>query len=412
MAAAVTFDSRGMNMSLNDTPSANRVHIGIFGRRNVGKSSLINALTGQETALVSDVAGTTTDPISKTMELLPLGPVVFIDTPGLDDEGSLGRERVRRSLQILEKIDVALLVIDSAAGFGAVERELSEKFRARNVAYLTVYNKLDLTGNAPKSDGDEIYVSARTGFNILELRERIARMSPHIPPEQPLVADLLNPDDIVVLVTPIDSAAPKGRLILPQQQVIREILDAGAQAFITKEDGLRNVLTSLSVRPRIVVTDSQVFKQVAAYTPEDIPLTSFSILFAWRKGVLASSLSAIAALKNLSDGDCVLISEGCTHHRQCDDIGTVKMPRWISAYTGKNLRFEFTSGGAFPENLRPYKLIVHCGACMLNERAMHHRLLTSKEQNIPMTNYGILIAYINGILKRSIAPFQDGVPLL
>lgn len=392
-------------MSLNDTPSANRIHIGIFGRRNVGKSSLINALTGQETALVSDVAGTTTDPVSKAMELNPLGPVVFIDTPGLDDEGSLGNERVRRGLQILEKIDIALLVIDSIAGFGDVERELSEKLRARNIVYLTVYNKLDLTENIPKAGEDEIYVSARTGVNIHELRERIARISPMMPPGQPLVADLLNPGDIVVLVTPIDSAAPKGRLILPQQQVIREILDAGAQAFITKERGLHNVLGSLSVRPRLVVTDSQVFNQVANDTPDDIPLTSFSILFARRKGVLGSSLKAIAALDTLADGDKVLISEGCTHHRQCDDIGTVKLPRWISNHIGKDIRFDFTSGGAFPENLRPYKLIVHCGACMLNDRAMRHRLLTSAEQNVPMTNYGILIAYINGILKRSIAPF-------
>lgn len=396
-------------MSLNETPSANRVHIGIFGRRNAGKSSIINALTGQETALVSDIAGTTTDPISKAMELLPLGPVVFIDTPGLDDDGILGIERVRRSLKILEKTDIALLIADSTAGLGNVERELAEKLRALGIAYLTVYNKLDLIGDVPKVCENEIYVSARTGFNINKLLERIAHISPLTPPESPLIADLLNPGDIVTLVTPIDSAAPNGRLILPQQQVIREILDAGAQAFITKEDGLSDIFRKLSIRPRLVVTDSQVFKQVAADTPDDIPLTSFSILFARRKGLLASSLEAIATLDKIDDGDCILISEGCTHHRQCDDIGTVKLPKWISVHTGKNICFEFTSGGEFPDDLRPYKLIVHCGACMLNNRAMRHRFLTATEQSVPMTNYGIVIAHINGILRRSIAPFRGKI---
>jgi [FeFe] hydrogenase H-cluster maturation GTPase HydF len=394
-------------MSLNDTPSGNRVQIGIFGRRNVGKSSLINALTGQETALVSDVAGTTTDPVSKAMELLPLGPVVFIDTPGLDDDGELGRERVRRGLQILEKIDIALLVADNRTGLGDVERNMAEKFTARDIAYLTVYNKSDLAGGTISADENAICVSARTGMNIRELRERIARITTLTPPESPLVADLLKPGDVVVLVTPIDSAAPKGRLILPQQQVIREILDAGAHAFVTKEDGLLNVFKSLRSAPRLVVTDSQAFKQVACDTPEDIPLTSFSILFARRKGILKQAVDALSAFDSLEGGDCVLISEGCAHHRQCEDIGTVKLPRWISAYTGKNLRYEFTSGGAFPEDLGPYRLIVHCGACMLNERAMRHRLQTAMEQNVPMTNYGILIAQMNGILERSIAPVYD-----
>ena len=392
-------------MSLNNTPLANRIHIGIFGRRNVGKSSLINALTRQETALVSDVAGTTADPVSKAMELLPLGPVVFIDTPGLDDEGELGRERVRRGLQILDKINIALLVSDIKARLGDIELEMAEKFNARSIAYLTVYNKADLSGNALTAGENEIYVSARTGMNIHELRERIARMTPLTPPEPPIMANLLKPGDIVILVIPIDNAAPKGRLILPQQQVIREILDIGAQAFVTKEYGLPNIFKNLSTPPQLVVTDSQVFKQVSSNIPEDIPLTSFSILFARRKGVLKPSVDALSVLDKISDGDCVLISEGCSHHHQCDDIGTEKLPRWLSAYTGKNLRYEFTSGNAFPDDLRPYSLIIHCGACMLNERAMCHRLQTALEQDVPMTNYGILIAHMNGILKRSIEPF-------
>lgn len=391
-------------MSLNETPVANRIHIGIFGRRNVGKSSLINAITGQETALVSSKPGTTTDPVSKTMELLPLGPVVFIDTPGLDDDGDLGSERVRRALQVLDKIDMAVLVVDTQKGMGELERELIKRFEARSIKYITVYNKADIS----LKSGSEIFISAKTGMGINELRQKIGAMTPATASENYLVADFLKPNDIVILVTPIDSSAPKGRLILPQQQTIREILDSGAQAVITKEDSLSHTLSSLSVKPRLVITDSQVFSKVSSITPGDTALTSFSILFARKSGFLAQSVEALRAFDNLSDGDCILISEGCTHHRQCDDIGTVKMPKWILDYTKKNINFEFTGGSNFPENLQKYALIVHCGACMLNSRVMQARIQSAKEQNVPITNYGILIAHINGILKRAIEP----LPLL
>ncbi len=396
-------------MSLNDTPTANRVHIGLFGRRNAGKSSLINALTGQEVAIVSDIAGTTTDPVSKAMELLPLGPVVFVDTPGLDDDSELGAQRVRRGLQALERIDIALLVVDAAEGKGPWEEKLEAMFRARGLPYLTIYNKSDLPGGAAPNGGaeHELAASARTGENIRELKERIAGLRPDALHPRPIVADLLAPGDVVVLVVPIDSAAPKGRLILPQQQTIRDILDAGGQTLVTKEDGLAHTLGLLAAPPRLVVTDSQVFESVAEVVPSEVPLTSFSILFARHKGVLAPAVQALDAFDALEEGDTILISEGCSHHRQCDDIGTVKLPRWIRAHTGREVEFAFTSGGEFPDDLSPYKLVVHCGGCMLNDRAMRHRAAVAQEQGVPMTNYGILIAHMKGILQRSVAPFPE-----
>ncbi|MCD7946770.1 MAG: [FeFe] hydrogenase H-cluster maturation GTPase HydF [Oscillospiraceae bacterium] len=391
-------------MSLNDTPSAERVHIGLFGRRNAGKSSLINALTGQEVAIVSDIAGTTTDPVSKAMELLPLGPVVFVDTPGLDDDSELGEQRVRRALSALEKIDIALLVVDATRGKDTWEQELEARFQSRAVPYLTVLNKSDLQ-KPVATDEHEIAVSACTGSRITELRERIAALRPDAAKTRPIVGDLLRPDDAVVLVTPVDSAAPKGRLILPQQQVIRDILDADAQAFVTKENGLEQTLRHLAAPPRMVITDSQAFQEVDAITPREIPLTSFSILFARYKGVLSPSVAAVNGLNRLSDGDKVLISEGCTHHRQCDDIGTVKLPRWIERHTGKKLDFSFSSGGAFQDDLEGYALIVHCGGCMLQERVMRARFASAREQGVPITNYGVLIAHMKGILARSLAVF-------
>lgn len=397
---------------LNETPSANRVHIGIFGRRNAGKSSIINAITGQDVAIVSDVKGTTTDPVAKAMELLPLGPVKIFDTPGLDDEGELGMERMRRSLQVLNKSDLALLIIDGTEGIGELEEELIEKFKEKKTPYLVVYNKIDLIDPgkleqiqaAPKAATD-IYVSAVTGTNIQELKERIARMAPQEEEKFQLVADLLQPSDLVVLVIPIDKAAPKGRLILPQQQTIRDILEADAMAVMTKEYELRETLESLNRKPRLVITDSQVFAKVSADTPRDVLLTSFSILFARHKGNLEELVRGVKAMDRLKDGDRILISEGCTHHRQCDDIGTVKIPRWIRQNTGKQLEFDFSSGGTFPEDLGKYSLIVHCGGCTLNEKEMKHRIHVATKQNVPITNYGILIAWMQGILKRSLEPF-------
>lgn len=397
--------------NLNETPNANRVHIGLFGRRNAGKSSLINALTGQEVAIVSDIAGTTTDPVSKAMELLPLGPVVFVDTPGLDDDSELGKQRVRQGLKTLEKIDIALLVVDAERGKGDWERELESKFRNRDIPYLVVHNKADLQKSPAKDSRAEISASAHTGENIRQLRERIAALKPEVAEARPIVGDLLSQGDVVVLVTPIDSAAPKGRLILPQQQTIRDILDSDAQAFITKENGLEQTLSRLAAPPRMVITDSQAFEAVDRITPPEIPLTSFSILFARYKGILASAVEGLAGLDTLAAGDNVLISEGCSHHRQCDDIGTVKLPKWIKAATGKEIEFSFTSGGEFPEDLSPYSLIVHCGGCMLQDRVVRRRLATAREQGVPMTNYGILIAHIKGILQRSIAPFPELTPM-
>lgn len=391
-------------MGLNNTPMAERVHIGIFGRRNAGKSSIINAMTGQNLAIVSDVAGTTTDPVLKAMELLPLGPVVIIDTPGLDDEGELGRLRVQKAYQVLNKTDIAVVVIDGSVGKTAADEEILERIREKKIPYMIVKNKSDLQA-AEKDEENVISVSAKTGQNIYALKERIAALAPKEDMTRKIVGDLLKPNDLAVLVVPIDSAAPKGRLILPQQQTIRDILEAGAVSVVTRDHELKETLVSLEKKPKLVITDSQIFGRVSKEVPADMQLTSFSILMARYKGDLKPNVKGARALEQLQDGDVVLISEGCTHHRQCEDIGTVKLPRWIKEHTGKELRFEFTSGTEFPLDLSSYKLIVHCGGCMLNEREMKYRLKCAEDQGVPMTNYGICIAYINGILERSLVPF-------
>ena len=390
-------------MSLNDTPMANRIHIGIFGKRNAGKSSIINAMTGQSLAIVSDVAGTTTDPVLKTMELLPLGPVVIIDTPGLDDVGELGLMRVQKAYQILNKTDIALVVVDGTVGITAEDERIIERIKLKNIPYLIVKNKMDLCEKAEEED-NIIFVSATTGKNIHELKERIGRLAPREDKSRRIVGDILQQGDFVVLVVPIDSAAPKGRLLLPQQQTIRDVLEAGAAAIVTRDHELADTLKNLGKKPRLVITDSQVFGTVSKIVPDDVELTSFSILMARYKGDLEANVKGARALEHLKDGDKVLISEGCTHHRQCEDIGTVKLPRWIQEYTEKKLEFCFTSGTEFPLDLSEYALIVHCGGCTLNEREMKYRLKCAEDQNIPMTNYGICIAYLNGILERSIRP--------
>ena len=426
-------------MGMNETPSADRVHIGFFGRRNAGKSSIVNKVTGQELAVVSDVKGTTTDPVSKAMELLPMGPVVIIDTPGIDDEGHLGELRVRKAKQVLNRVDVAVLVVDATVGKTSVDEELIHIFKEKEIPYLVVYNKADLLktkdGNRLSSDNNlnrnthagavkessvsqkqdhenqntekSIYASAATGQNIYELKEKIASLAVTDELKLRLVGDLLEPSDFAILVVPIDKAAPKGRLILPQQQTIRDVLEAGAAAIVIKEDELSNTLETLGKKPKLVITDSQVFARVSEETPEDIWLTSFSILFARFKGNLKTAAAGAAALDRLKDGDKILISEGCTHHRQCDDIGTVKLPRWIRNYTGKKLEFEYSSGRDFPEDVTKYSLIVHCGGCMLNEREMRYRQKCALDQEIPITNYGIAIAYMQGILKRCVEMFPD-----
>ncbi|MDR0719859.1 MAG: [FeFe] hydrogenase H-cluster maturation GTPase HydF [Treponema sp.] len=402
-------------MGLNDTPQADRVHIAFFGTRNAGKSSLLNAVTGQDLAVVSEQKGTTTDPVYKAMELLPLGPVVIIDTPGIDDEGELGTLRVRKARQVLNKTDVAVLVAEAPLGLCPADEELLRLFRERDLPFIVALNKCDLLdGNARDagSKAGQILVSAKTGENIKELKERIACLGSPREPRLRIVADLIRPGDFVVLVTPIDKAAPKGRLILPQQQTIRDILEADAAAIVVKEFELRETLEHLGKKPSLVITDSQVFAKASADTPPDIPLTSFSILFARYKGSLETSVRGVKALDSLENGDRVLICEGCTHHRQCDDIGTVKLPRWIRNYTAKEPDFSFSSGAEFPEDLSPYKLIVHCGACMLNEREMVYRRTCAEGEGIPFTNYGITIAYIQGILKRSVAMFPGIAALM
>lgn len=398
-------------MSLNNTPSAERLHIGIFGKRNAGKSSIINAITGQDLAIVSEVKGTTTDPVYKAMELLPLGPVVMIDTPGLDDEGELGAMRVRKSYQVLNKTDIALVITDAADGVGAAEKALLARIRQKGIPYLIVYNKSD-AGVQPVLSEESISVSAKTGENIHALKERIGRLIPQGDSGKRIVGDLLSPSDIAVLVAPVDSAAPKGRLILPQQQTIRDILDASAIAAVTKETELAETLAALGKPPRMVITDSQAFGIVSKLVPDEIPLTSFSILFSRYKGNLAAAVRGAKAVDSLKDGDSVLICEGCTHHRQCEDIGTVKMPAWIKKHTGKELAFHFTSGTEFPDDLSPYRLIVHCGGCTLNEREMQYRIKCAADSSVPMTNYGIIIAYIHGILARSVALFPDVAAIL
>ena len=405
-------------MGMNETPSADRVHIGFFGRRNAGKSSIVNKVTGQELAVVSDVKGTTTDPVSKAMELLPMGPVVIIDTPGIDDEGHLGELRVRKAKQVLNRVDVAVLVVDATLGKTSVDEELIHIFKEKEIPYLVVYNKSDLLSENQKINADSpdrnqepfIYASAATGQNIYELKEKIASLAVTDDLKLRLVGDLLEPSDFAVLVVPIDKAAPKGRLILPQQQTIRDILERGALSLVVRDTELKSTLDhflSQGVCPKLVVTDSQAFARVSKDVPENITLTSFSILFSRYKGELETQLEGVAALSSIQDDDRILIAEGCTHHRQCGDIGTCKIPDWIRNYTGKKPVFEFTSGTEFPDDVSSYKMVVHCGGCMLNEREMKYRIACCHDQGVPITNYGLLIAQVTGILKRSLGPFPE-----
>lgn len=402
-------------MSLNATPSSDRVHIGIFGKRNAGKSSIINAVTGQNLAIVSDVKGTTTDPVSKAMELLPLGPVVMIDTPGLDDTGELGALRVKKSYQVLNKTDIAVLVVDGQDGADEAEAAILKRFEEKKIPYVIAVNKSELLDGAAREAVRKslpgvknlLFVSAESKENIRELKEMIAAQVPSEDMRLQIVGDIIGPNDFVVLVVPVDSAAPKGRLILPQQQTIRDILEADAISIVTKENTLKETLENIGQKPKLVITDSQAFEQVAADTPEDIMLTSFSILFSRYKGNLLSQVQGVRAIDSLEDGDTILISEGCTHHRQCDDIGTVKLPRWILKHTGKDVKFEFSSGTEFPDDLSGYRMIIHCGGCMLNEREMKYRIKCAEDQNVPITNYGVCIAYMKGILKRSLEPFPN-----
>lgn len=403
-------------MSLNSTPSSDRIHIGIFGRRNAGKSSIINAITGQNLAIVSDIKGTTTDPVTKAMELLPLGPVVIIDTPGLDDEGELGLLRIQKAYQVLNKTDIAVLVIDASVGMTAADEKILGRIQKKQIPYVVVCNKADLSsekqlgslsGTAKIAAGQFITVSTVTGENIYELKELIARQAPVSDEQHRIVADLIRPSDFIVLVVPIDKSAPKGRLILPQQQTIRDILDTGAVSIVVRDSELKDTLAGLGKKPSLVITDSQAFGKVSREVPADIPLTSFSILFARYKGNLETVVHGAGTLDELQDGDTILISEGCTHHRQCEDIGTVKLPLLVKKHTGKEINFEFTSGTEFPLDLSKYRMIIHCGGCTLNEREMKYRLKCAGDQEIPITNYGIAIAHMNGILKRSIEMFPD-----
>lgn len=403
-------------MGMNQTPASERVHISFFGKRNAGKSSVINAVTGQDLAIVSSVMGTTTDPVYKSMELLPLGPVVVIDTPGIDDEGELGALRVRKSYQVLNKTDIAILVVDSTTGKGEEEFALLHKFHEKHIPYLVVYNKIDLLSVeeiknlAMSVRAGEVLASAADGMNIQELKEKIATLKPEDTHQYPLIQDLIEPLDLVILVVPIDKAAPKGRLILPQQQTIRDILERGALSLVVRDTELKSTLDHFlaqGVCPKLVVTDSQAFARVSKDVPEDIILTSFSILFSRYKGELETQLEGVAALSSIQDDDRILIAEGCTHHRQCGDIGTCKIPDWIRNYTGKKPVFEFTSGTEFPDDVSSYKMVVHCGGCMLNEREMKYRIACCRDQGVPITNYGLLIAQVTGILKRSLGPFPE-----
>ncbi|MBR3808965.1 MAG: [Clostridia bacterium] len=394
-------------MSLNEKVSAERLHIAFFGLRNAGKSSVVNAVTNQELSVVSDVKGTTTDPVKKAMELLPVGPVVIIDTAGIDDEGDLGKLRVEKTRKILNKTDVAILVVDALKGKKQEDLNLIEDFKKRNIPYIVAFNKCDLITEKQELKENEIYVSAKENININELKELIGKLSNPETEEKTLLGDIINLGDTVVLVTPIDSSAPKGRLILPQQQTIRELLDIGATVVVTKDTELEETLQKLKNPPTLVITDSQAFKKVSAIVPENVELTSFSILFARYKGELWGAVNGADELDNLQDGDYVLVSEGCTHHRQCGDIGTEKLPNWIKKYTNKNINFDFTSGSDFPDNLKKYKLIIHCGACMLTEREMKSRIAISGEQQVPISNYGIIIAKINGILERATTPLHS-----
>lgn len=391
-------------MSLNSTPSSERIHIGLFGKRNAGKSFLINAITNQDLAIVSNQKGTTTDPVMKAMELLPLGPVVFIDTPGLDDTGELGEKRVEKAKKMLHKTDIALLVIDSREGMDELDEEVLALIKSLHIPYLVVYNKCDLS-HFDKETKDTIYVSSKTKENIKELKDKIALLKPE-KDQRALVHDLLPSGSLVILVIPIDASAPKGRLILPQQQVIRDLLDYGNIPVVCRESELAETLHKIE-KPALVITDSQAFAYVSKIVPEDIPLTSFSILMARYKGALHVTYHGIKSIDELQDGDHILISEGCTHHRTCKDIGTVKIPNWLKNYTGKNLIIETSSGFGFPSDLSAYKMIIHCGGCMLNEREVVHRMQEAVKQGVPITNYGMAIAYMNGILDRSIQIIKD-----
>lgn len=399
-------------MSLNSSPSSERVHIGFFGLRNAGKSSLVNAITGQALSVVSDVKGTTTDPVKKAMELLPVGPVVIIDTPGIDDEGSLGKLRIKKSKEILSMTDIAVLVTDAQNELHKAEAELIDIFKEKSIPYIIALNKADLTQNKKTDKENEILVSALSGYNIYELKELIGKLVKSTGKSKPIVSDLIAGGDKVVLVIPIDKAAPKGRLILPQQMTIREILDCGAVAITCRDAELSETLDLLKESPKLVITDSQAFGKVSKIVPSDIPLTSFSILFARYKGDLTELIKGAAVLSRLENGNKVLISEGCTHHRQCNDIGTVKMPKWINEFSKSELDFSFTSGGEFPENLSDYSLVVHCGGCMLNEKEMKSRIEKCVKENVPIVNYGVAIAHMNGILKRSLNVFPDISELL
>ena len=406
--------------NLNQTASADRIHIGFFGLRNAGKSSLVNAVTGQALSVVSDVAGTTTDPVKKAMELLPLGPVVIIDTPGLDDEGMLGELRVQKAREVLATVHIAVLVVDATKGLSDLDNTLVSLFEERKLPYLVVMNKCDLLPDeralSPASrelpHGGSLRVSTATGMGVHELKEAIAAHAKGLGNTRKLVSDLLKPDDLVVLVIPIDESAPKGRLILPQQNTIRDILDSHCTVVACQDTELKKTLSMLAVKPALVITDSQAFGRVAKDVPDDIPLTSFSILFARYKGDLPSLVQGAVALSTLKDGDRVVIAEGCTHHRQCGDIGSVKIPRWVEQFSGAKPLYTFTSGGEFPHDLSDYKLIIHCGGCMLNEKEMAHRMETAEKAGVPMVNYGVAIAHIHGILKKSLAPFPDVLSLL
>lgn len=393
-------------MSLNTTPSGERLHIGFFGMRNAGKSSVVNAVTNQQLSVVSDVLGTTTDPVKKAMELLPIGPVVVIDTPGLDDEGQLGELRVKRAVQTLAQTDIAVLVIDATKGKSEQDNKLLSEFANRKLPHIVVYNKADLIENRKALKDNEIYVSAMTNENINELKDKLADITKSAKVQKPLISDLLSVGDTVVLVIPIDESAPKGRLILPQQMVMRDILDYHCTCVCTQVDELSKTLENLSKKPKLVITDSQAFESVAQITPSDIKLTSFSIIMARYKGDLNRLIKGAKTLESLKDGDKVLIAEGCTHHRQCNDIGTVKMPRWIENFTHAKPQFEFTSGGTFPDDLSDFTLVVHCGGCMLNEKEMFSRMQKADAQNVPVVNYGVAIAHMHGILNRSLQPFE------
>ena len=397
---------RGMG-GMNQTPFGERVHIAFFGRRNAGKSSLMNAFTGQEFSVVSAEKGTTTDVVYKAMELLPAGPVLLIDTPGLDDAGELGEKRIARARAVMRKADIAIVTADAREALGETERELLDFFEKQGIPCLLVWNKADLLEEVPKDGENTLWVSAKTGWKIHELKERVAALLSERETEGPLIGDLLSEKDTVILVVPVDAGAPKGRLILPQQQTIRDLLEAGCPVIAVRDTELEDTLARLGTRPALVITDSQAFKKVSALVPPDIPLTSFSILFARYKGNLDTVAEGARTLDRLQDGDTILISEGCTHHRQCEDIGTVKLPGWIRKHTGKELRFEFTSGTEFPDELGRYRLIIHCGGCTLNEREMKYRLKCACDQNIPITNYGTAIAHMNGILSRSLAPLRS-----